>query len=255
MKRLNIKLPIVLIALALGFSSCQKDNASISATDNTTAGIKLQALHKSFPLPVNNSRDKSTSAVTASLLWDTARMIVSSVKFEAELKSVLTHHDSIEIEYKWNGPLEVDLFDSTIALGNLLLQPGFYDEIEIKVVGSKEDAGNSSVFYLHGFYTGIDSTTLPVMVIVNESVMFKTERDSVEITASDISIFSSTIELYLDQLMADVQPSALDDATLTDGMIVISEDSNTELYALIMQNLRKDHHCEHGHGHGNGHGH
>jgi hypothetical protein len=253
MKRLNIKLPVVLIVLALGFSSCQKDNASTPAPDNTTAGIKLQALHKSFAIPVNNGGNKSTSVITASMLWDTARMVVSSVKFEAELKSVITHHDSIEIEYKWNGPLEVNLFDTTIALGNLLLQPGFYDEIEIKVVGLKEDAGNSPVFYLHGFYTGNDSVTLPVMVIVNESVMFKTERDSVEITASDISIFSSTIELYLDQLMADVEPSALDDATLTNGTIVISEDSNTELYALIMQNLHKDHHCEHDNGHGNGH--
>jgi len=254
MKRLNIKIPLVLMVLALGFASCQKDNTSNSNPDNTTAGIKLQALNKSFALPVNNSGNKSTSVVTASILWDTASMVVSSVKFEAELKSLVSHHDSIEFEYKWYGPQQVNLFDSTITLGNLILQPGFYDEIEIKVEGKKEDAGQNPVFYLHGFYSSNDSATLPIMVIVHEDVMFKTERDSVEITTADLSVFSSTIQLYLDQLMADIQISALDNATLTNGAIIISEESNTELYTLIMRNLLRDHHCEHEHGHGHGHG-
>jgi hypothetical protein len=250
MRIMNFKFPVVLITLALGFSACQKVD---SLTESSTSGIKLQAINKSFTLPVDNSTNKSASVATASIVWDTTLMVVSSIKFEAETKSVLTYKDSIKIDYKWNGPQVIDLFDTTITLGDLMLQPGLYDEIELKVEGSKGDANGNPVFYLHGFYTPNDSVKLPVMVIVNEDISFKTERDSVEITAANASLFSSTILLYLDQLMVDIQPAALDKAKLINGNLIISADSNIELYRIIMRNLGRDQRCKHGQGYAYGH--
>jgi hypothetical protein len=253
MKRASLIIPVLLIAMALGFFACKKDNPVGSTATNSTLGIKLQALNKSFSLPVSNNGTKSSSAITATITWDTARMVVSRIKYEAEMKSVVTHRDSIKIAYEWNGPQEVNLFDTNITLGNFILQPGHYDEIELKVDGNKQDAGINPVFYLHGLYAGNDSSVFPVIVTVNESVMFKTEKDSVEVAVADNSAFNSIIQLYLDQLMADILPSALDSAVLTNGAIVISADSNIDLYRIIMRNLRKNHHCEHGHHHGHGH--
>jgi hypothetical protein len=263
MKRVSIILPVTLIALALWFTACKKDNSNPGTTNsaNSTLAIQVQAINKSFSLPVNSSGNKSSSATTASIAWDTASMVISRIKYEAELKSMITHRDSIKISYEWTGPQDVNLFDTNITLGNFVLQPGYYDEIEVKVDGFKQDAGSGPVFYLHGIYTKDDNTTLPVVLSVNENVMFKTEKDSVAISSADNSVFTSIIQLYLDQLMADIQLSALDNATLTNGAIVISADSNRDLYRIIMRNLHKDHHCEHGHhhghrnGHGNGHGH
>ncbi|MDP2338611.1 MAG: hypothetical protein Q8N05_19620 [Bacteroidota bacterium] len=255
MKRERLLIPVVLIALAIGFTACNKDNTNSSTSGNSNLGIKLQALNKSFSMPVASVGLKSATITTASITWDAASMIVSSVKFEAKLKSVVTHHDSIEINYKWSGPKEIDLLDPLATVGNFVLQQGFYDEIEIKVNGSKQDAGDKSVFYLHGVYNKDNLTALPVMVKVNEDVMFKTEKDSVDITATSSPVFSSIIQLYLDKLMVDIQLSALDNATLTDGTIVISANSNTELYKIVIRNLVKNHHWEHGNGHGEGDGH
>jgi hypothetical protein len=263
MKRISIIIPLVLIALALWFTACKKDNSTSGNTTsaNSTMSIQVLAMNKSFSLPVNSSGNKSAAATTASIIWDTASMVISRIKYEAELKSLITHRDSIKISYEWAGPQDVNLFDTNTTLGNFVLQPGYYDEIEVKVDGFKQDAGSGPVFYLHGVYTKDDNTTLPVMISVNENVMFKTEKDSVAISSSNNTVFTSIIQLYLDQLMADIQLSALDNATLTNGAIVISADSNRELYRIIMRNLHKDHHCEHGHhhghgnGHGNGHGH
>ena len=252
MKRVSILIPALLIALALGFVSCKKDANNTSG--NSTLGIKIQALNKGYSLPVNNDGTKSASAVMASVLWDTARMTVSSVKYEAELNSLVSHHDSIKISYEWRGPQDINLFDTNISIGNFILQPGYYDQVEINVQGLKHDAGNKPVFYLHGLYTMNDGTVLPIMVKVNETVNFKTEQDSVNVSASEISDFTSTIQLQLDKLMADVLPAALDGATVTDGVIIISENSNNELYRIIMRNLGRNHHCEHHHHHGNGHG-
>jgi hypothetical protein len=251
MKKPNILIPVGLAVLALGFSACQKENSNLSTTDNSTLGFKLQAQNKSYSLPVNSSGTKSASTVT-SISWDTATMIVSRIKFEAEMKNLITHHDSIEIEYSWNGPLAVNLLDTNISLGNFTLTPGFYDEIELKVVGLKKDAGNKPVFYLSGLYTNSDGISIPIVLSVNENIEFKTEKNSVEVTAENNSLFTSTILLYLDQLLADIQPSALDNATLTNGSIVISDESNNELYRIIIKNLLKDHHCKHNHGHGHG---
>ena len=166
------------------------------------------------------------------------------------MKSSLTNHDSIQIEYSWNGPLEINLLDTNISLGNFTLVPGFYDEIELKVQGLKKDAVDKPVFYLTGFYSNSNGIDIPIMFAGDENIEFKTEKDSVDVTAQQNSIFSSTILLYLDQLLLDIQPSALNDATLTNGTIIISAETNYDLYKIIMRNLSKDHHCKHNHGHG-----
>lgn len=102
------------------------------------------------------------------------------------------------------------------------------------VKGSEDDAGDLPVFYLSGIYTSDIITTVPVMV--NEEVTFKTEKDSVEVTEENIDI-TSYIQLYLDELMANIDPSDLDNATLSEGIIVISTESNQEIYSIIMHNL------------------
>lgn len=55
--------------------------------------------------------------------------------------------------------------------------------------------------------------------------MFKTEKDSVEVTSKDNSGFTSIIQLKLDQLLADIQLPSLDFATQTNGAIIISANS------------------------------
>jgi hypothetical protein len=244
MKNARLGFYVGLIALALGFSACQKNNSGGSASGSSALGVRIQAFNKSFSMPVSAAGMKSAALVNDSITWDSARMVVSSVNFNAILKKLKSHRDSMSISYKWNGPTEINLMDSVITVGNFTLQPGFYDEIELRVDGFKQDAGTKPVFYLHGIYSKSDTAKVPVVVRVNEDIMFKTEKDSVEITAGD-PVFSSVIQLYLDQLMTEIQVSALNHATLTNGTIVISASSNKEIYRIIMRNLGKNHHARH----------
>lgn len=234
-------LVLVFIAISFGFFACQKDDLSNSGP--STLGVKIMALNKSYSLPVNGT--KSAEMESSTIRWDTVQMMVSTVKFEAKLKSLTTHRDSIEISYKWTGPKKADLLDSTISFGDFILQPGFYDEIEIGVQGLKEDAKPGPVFKMAGLYTNGDATTIPVRVEVFANVSIKTEKDSVEVTGDNIDV-TSYIQLYLDELMANVKPAALDNARLINGIIVISAENNSDIYQLILRNLGKDHHCEHG---------
>ena len=239
----EIKLiPVVLIAIALGFTGCKKD---ASTSGSPALGVKIVALNKSYALPVVTNGIKSAEAGTASITWDTAYMTVSKIKYEAEMKTLNTKTST---SFEWTGPQIISLFDTTISIGNFVLQPGLYNEMELTVKGFKHDAGNKPVFYLHGNYSSGSIAAIPVQVVVNEDVMFKTEMDSINVTTADNSGFTSIITLKLDELMADISLAVINAATLSNGAIIISANSNRELYMIIMRNLSKKHHTHHDHG-------
>ncbi|HPF51824.1 MAG TPA: hypothetical protein PK335_09630 [Draconibacterium sp.] len=227
---------ILLLTLgSVGFFACQKSDLINNGT--TEYGVQFEALNPSFSLS-GSGFTKSAMVQSDSINWDSAHLIVSNIKFEAKLKSMVTNEDSIEIEYKWHGPELVDLLNSDNTLGNFTLSPGIYDEIELKVEGLTDDAGSDPVFYLEGIYKN-DAGSWPISVSVTQNVYFKTEKENVEVTEEGIDI-TSVIKLYLDELMADVDPVDLDNANLTDGVIVISADSNTGIYQTIVSNLGHD---------------
>jgi hypothetical protein len=230
----------IFLAATIGFTACQK-NEGIDTTGPSSMGVKITAVNKSYSLPVSNGT-KSAVITNASITWDTVQMVVSQIKFEAELKSLVTHRDSIGISYRWSGPKLVNLLDSNLMIGDFMLQPGFYDEIELKVYGNKEDAGTMPVFYMYGNYTSTQNSIIPVAVKVYNDVQFKTEKDSVTVTGESIDI-TSYVRLYLDKLLVGIDPQMLDDAKLTNGVIVISANSNSEIYFTLMQNLVKNHKC------------
>ncbi len=224
-------------------------------------GVQIQAVNKSAQLPVQSSGTRSAlmAGTGATVTWDTARFEVSTVRFEAEMKSKLLvashenedeHHpgysrDSIEIQYNWNGPQNIDLFSLNAVFGGFTLGPGLYDEVELHVKGLKSDAGSNPVFYLSGIYTTSSLQVRRFRVVINQDVAFKTEQDSVAVTGNGVDLVS-VVQIYLDKLLAGISISSLDNAALqNDGSILVSMNSNPELYALILQNLRHDHHTYH----------
>lgn len=243
MKRMKT-LSVVLAMLTLVFFACQKEDQNDSGP--STLGVKLLALNQSYSLPVLNSGTKSAAAESPSVTWDKVQMVVSSVELEAELKSLVTHDDSIEIEFKWNGPQVIDLLDPTLSFGNFLLQTGFYDEIELEVEGEKEDAHPFPVFYMSGNYTNAGDEMIPVVVEVYNDLEFETEKESVEVSESNMDI-TSTIQLYLDELMVGISLEQLDNAELTDGVLVISAESNNDLFQSVLAKLLEDRQCEYWH--------
>lgn len=243
MKRKNV-FTLILVLVTIGFMGCQEEE--LTDKGSSTLDVKLLALNKSYSLPVNKSATKSAVADSPALSWDTVNMVVSEVELDAEVKSLVTREDSIEIEFKWNGPQMADLLDSTISFGNFLLQPGYYDEIELKVKGEQEDAQEVPVFYMSGIYTNAEGGSVPIQVEVFNDLEFKTEKESVEINESNMELVSY-VQLYLDELFMNVTPGQLDDAVLTDGVLVISADTNSEVYQTVMGKLTEDHDSDYWH--------
>ncbi|QIA06490.1 hypothetical protein [Draconibacterium halophilum] len=239
------KLFFALAFMAGIFVACN-DDEDLNTSGESVLGVRIEALNTDFNLPVQ-AGIKSVAVDSESIVWDSAHLVVSEIKFEAELKSLVTGEDSIEMEYKWFGPEMVDLLNNELTMGNFILQPGYYDEIELKVSGEQEDAGNDPVFYLEGIYTNNNGST-PIVVMVNDDVYFKTEKENVEVTEEEID-FMLVIQLYLDELMADVDIADLDAAELSDGVLLISADKNTEIHQIIVNNLEHDQRTHYKHKH------
>jgi uncharacterized lipoprotein YajG len=239
---------ILTVVIAASISACQKD-AQVDSNSPSSLSFKMQALNRNVSLPVTASGLKSSSATTASVVWDSASMVVSKVSFEAEMNSVLSKRDSIEIEYSWRGPQTINLFDLSATIGSITLPAGTYEKISLKVSSEKMDANGKPLFYLSGNYTNTAGTTMPLVISVTDPISFKTVQKGDTIVSGGATDFTSTIQLYLDQLLLAVDPALLDNAVLTNGTIEISATSNSELYKLILQNLRRDHHCENEHHH------
>jgi hypothetical protein len=257
--------PIIIVSILfiLAYTSCRKDTTT-STTANSTLGIQIQAVNKSVQLPVQGSVMRNASLTPgASVTWDTASLWVSTLKFEAEMKAKLMagnmmnedeHHrgfsrDSIKITFTWHGPQKINLFDVNTVFGGFSLAPGMYDEEELAVAGLRGDAGSDTIFYLSGTYTTSDLQVRRIRIPVKESVLFKTEQDSVEVTGTGVDLVG-VVQIYLDKLMSGVPVSSLDNATLqSNGDILISRNSNPDLYYIILHNLRLQHPFHHRWGH------
>jgi uncharacterized lipoprotein YajG len=245
MKQKISLLALVIISVLL-FTSCNKDSQN-AELKSSALSLKMQALNQTVSLPVVDNGLKSATISTAKVVWDKATMLVSKINFEAEMNTKHTGKDSISIEYSWKGPKTIDLFDLTTTIGSIILPAGTYDKISLKVNSEKEDANGLPLVFLSGNYTNTAGTVVPITVSVSDQVSFKTSIKDDAILAGVATNLSSTIQIYLDQLLLHVDISALDNATLTGGKLVISATSNGAIYQMIMQNLRKDHghHFEH----------
>jgi len=240
MKRINLLIIGALLS-AVAITGCKKDASNNNSTP--VMGLSVQALNPSFNLPVTSTTMKSLSA-TSLVQITSAKLLVSKFSFEAELKSSNKAHDSVSIEYNWNGPKVVDLLNATADFGQLTLQPGFYDEIELRVASTRNNNDTVPVFNLTGNYTNSANVVIPVTFKVFEPVLIKTELKNDTITSTTTSAFSGVVQIYLDQLFLGITPAQLDSAVKTNGIIVINSTTNADLYQILAVNFIKRHHGE-----------
>ena len=247
MKRVNL-LVMGAILSVVAITSCTKDASKGNSNSNPVLGLSIQGLNPNFNLPVTANGSKAASA-TSLVHVTAANLLVSSLSFEAELKKSHSSRDSVSIEYNWNGPKMIDLLNPTNEFGQLTLQLGFYDAIELRVSSVRHSSDTIPIFNLAGNYTNSTNVVTPIVFTVNEGISLKTELKNDTITSDASSAFSGAVQIYLDQLFVNVLPADLDNAVKTNGTIVINSTTNKNLYMILSANFLKRHHAEFNHHH------
>lgn len=235
-KAKSIPYLLIIAALSLATPSCTKDAAT-----NANLNVSVQMSNTTYSLPVTAGISKSTAS-TPSITWMSGTMFVSQLAFNAEMSESSTTTNKTIIAYDWKGPLNIDLFKSSI-LGNIELPVGYYDKIELEVKLNKSDAAGTPVVYLTGNYTNASGNVIPVIFTSYEDMNFKAKQDGVAITAASGSKFTASVQIFMDQTLTGMTLAQIDNAPLTNGKLEISATSNAMLYNIMLTNMKGYQHC------------
>jgi hypothetical protein len=175
------------------------------------------------------NRTSTVGRVTAGTInWTSGSAFADKIEFEAE------KNDDDEVEFESRVGRRIDLFASVSDLGSISLAQGRYEEIEIEL--DLAPSGSDTAFLLRGSYTNSASVTTPVVFFINELIEFKAEAEDVNVSSDND--FSALTTLNLALLTSGITEAQLDNATSTNGVIVISKSSNTGLYSTLLSNLQ-----------------
>lgn len=156
------------------------------------------------------------------LTWVSGYANVTEISFKAE-------GGSADAEFRSEAAQRVDLFAPLVALGDVKVRPGVYEEVdfEIRLYGN----AGSAALELVGNYLGT-----PVIFRLEGQHEIEGEQASVFVAAE--TDYTSLTSLDLSRLTAGIPAAALDNAAKTAaGNILISADSNTDLYQAMFENI------------------
>lgn len=218
--------------VGLLFTSCKKkDNNNSTSYKQPTVSYKLMATNTDYIM--------AKTTALANIHWTSGFANPDMIKFDAT-------KDNASVEFTSTNSPQVDIMSSVATdFGGFTLPAGTYDRVSLKI--RLDSDGPSPSLQLNGQFV-FDSLTLPVMLQVNESVELQTEQNNV--TISGDSAFIAVTTLDLSGITSGITSTMLLNAQLTNGTIVISSNSNHDLYHTILTNLGvMHHHCEFEHHH------
>lgn len=200
-----------LILLAL--SSCKKEN------NNGSVGFRLKT--------ENRTAQVTGRVSSASITWTSGHVFADKVEFEAE------KDDEFEISFEGRVRRKIDLFSSVPQqLTSISIPPGKYDEIgiEIDLINNSTD----TALVLRGTYLS-NGQTIPVLFFINELTELEAEAENVII--NDNNDFQALTTFNLAHLTTGVSGTSLNNATLTNGALIISKNTNQNIYNKFIENL------------------
>jgi hypothetical protein len=219
------QIPSIFILLAITVASCKKEASISASTGNGAINFQLTARNPSSA--VNRLGDGAVLRENGTIIqWKEGVASATLIKIEAE-------RSGSEVEFKSNVQRTIDLFDSTVSLGNISLPAATYDEVEFKA--KLNPVNGQPALQLKGQFN--DGTTIRQITFrADEEIEIKGEKKRVTVT--DTTIHLAVTKLNLALAGRGLSPSMLSSAVATGGEIIISNSVNRELYRIILKNLR-----------------
>ncbi|WP_411273183.1 hypothetical protein [Daejeonella sp.] len=223
---------MTVLSTVLILSSCEKDDSSGSGKlsyrvkpANFTASIGSSGSGSGLIVGINSN---------SSITWTSGSLYISEIDFEAKSKNR-------EIEYELKQPVTVDLFNLSPLLGSITIPDGTYDEVELKLE-LKKSASSNIPLTLKGTYTDGSGAKIPVEFYLNED--FEVEVEAEDLVVKGTNDYIGLINVQLNKFLTNVISTDLSSASKTNGVIVISNTSNSNLYAKLKANLNAFADCD-----------
>ena len=202
-------------------SSCKKDNSAGVPSSTSTSQMSFGI--NSDNATTNFSALGGASSGAAAITWTSGMANISGFRLEATKKG-------FQIEIRSNNLTNVDLFAINPSLVGATIDTGVYTQIEVRVELSQSSNGTLPLT-LKGNFTNSGGTVIPIELDFNDNAEIRAEASNVTIDSkTDIT---SIVTMHLNKLLAGVSANQLNNATLTNGTLIISSSSNTVIYNEI----------------------
>ena len=226
MKSLHLKL--LALILVVGLSACSSDDSD--STTQPMLSVNFETVTSSF-----NTQGLTTSstrqASTGNFVFNEGFITLAALEYEAE-----TENDSTSVEFELEQVVVIDFATGipTPDIRAITIPAGTYEEVEIEVELFDETDEPSVV--LNGTYTSPDGTAHPVRFEFNSGETFEVEREgTIVFTENQSAIAEITFDPSV--WFAGVTDEHMEDATQINGVIVISENQNGEIFDIVADGL------------------
>lgn len=218
------KLLVMAVSALILLPGCKKSSSSVAA--NSAMQFQLKVAN---PLVVVNRL-----AGPGSIAWTSGTAAATQIKFEAK-------QNTSQLEFKSADLQQIDLFASVLAgMGNITIPAGTYTEVEFKI--ELDQNGSNPAMELDGQYTNGTGTVTPVIFTLNTLFELKAEQSNVVVDGTTSITALTTLDLSF--ISNGITQAILNGAAITNGKIIISATSNTNVYNIITNNLQQFHHVE-----------
>ena len=222
----------ILFAGAISISSCKKTSLSPSSAAGPQASFALMSSSSPASSIAVDPRSRVRAAGVASaplITWTAGTANITRFEFEAK-------RNGVETSFQTRNLGNVDLFALSPALATISIDSGTYKEIEVRLILSQSSTGAVPLTLMGTFTTARDTSAVPVEFDFNQDLKLKAEADNVVV--SKTQNLQALFMLNLNMISAGISAADLHAATRTNGKVVISSTSNTNLFNQLVSNLQ-----------------
>lgn len=219
MKKMNFKQLIALLTLIIIVVSCSKDDS----LNGPKIGLNFNTVTSPFVL-------KSTSQ-SKSLSFSSGTIILRRVEFQAQ-----TQNDSVGIDFQVEMNTKIDFATgrTTPDISYAEIPTGTYDQVEVEI--ELQDNGPEPAIRLNGTYIDLNGTSHDVLFEFNSGENFEVEKQGkVTFSANESALAQITIDPS--SWFAAVTNEQLSSASKVNGVIVIRENYNSDIFDIVSDGL------------------
>lgn len=217
MKRINMLLAGMMLSAGLIFTSCSDDESL------NTGRVKLAVSTTSSSTFNGNAR----IAVANDLSFTKGTITIREVVFDGE-------NDSQSVSRTIEQVADIDYSTGAVSPEVIVEVPvGDYTSVNLGIELQDENSDPSVV--IEGTYINSEGMNIPVRFEFNSGEVFEANAERVSIEAGADIVGKITFDAL--DWFSVITPDQLDNAALTDGVMVISDTQNTSIFSAVADRL------------------
>lgn len=218
---------LLMITLIVSLSACNSDEDS---TAQPILSVNFNIVTSLF-YPQGQTASVSKQASGGNFVFDDGFIKLTAMEYEAESENDL---ESVEFELEQVVVIDFATGIPSPDIRAIEIPAGTYEEVSVELEILDETDEPSVV--LTGTYTSPGGTRSPIRFEFNSGETFEVEREGTIVFAENESAVAQ-ITFDPSAWFAGVTDDHMADATQYDGVIVISESQNSEIFDLVADGL------------------